>query len=261
MRALGVDREALLVLVHAFGATLVDHALGVDHQEVLLFDAEGNVKGGAGDTRRAGSREHDLDVLDLFAGDLERVDQGGARNDGGSVLIVVEDRDVTALLEAFFDLEALGRADVLEVDAAEGRREKLAKADDLLGVLAVDLDVEDVDVGKTLEEDSLALHHRFAGHRADVAETEDGGAVGDHRDEVSLVGVLVDQLGVFGDRETGLGNAWGVGQREIALGDARFGGHHLGFAVSFSGVIGESFLSGDLFHGCAPLLSGGIFKT
>ena len=89
-----------------------------------------------------------------------------------------------------------GRLDVLEVDAAEGRREHLAEADDLLGVLGVDLDVEDVDVGEAFEEDALALHHRLAGQGADVAETEDGGAVGDHRHEIALVGVLVDQLGV-----------------------------------------------------------------
>ena len=37
---LGFDREALLVLVHPFGATFVDHALGVHHQKVFLFDTE-----------------------------------------------------------------------------------------------------------------------------------------------------------------------------------------------------------------------------
>ena len=168
------------------------------------------------------------------------------------MLVVVEDRDVAALLERLLDFEALRSADVLEVDPAEGGRQQLAETDDLLGVLGVDLDVEDVDVGKTLEEHPLALHHRLAGHRADVAETEDRGAVGDHRHEVALVGVLVDQFGVTGDLEAGLGDTGGVGQRQIALGEAGFGRHHLGLAVAFARVVGESFFAGDLLHGSSP---------
>ena len=32
-------------------------------------------------------------------------------------------------------------------------------------------------VGKALEEDGLALHHRFGGQSTDIAKTEHGGAV------------------------------------------------------------------------------------
>ena len=46
-------------------------------------------------------------------------------------------------------------------------------------ILRVDLEVEDVDVGELLEQAGLALHHRLAGERADVAEAEHRGAVGD----------------------------------------------------------------------------------
>ena len=58
-----------------------------------------------------------------------------------------------------------GARDVLEVDAAEGRLEELDGADELLGVVRGELEVEDVDVGEALEEDALALHHRLAGER------------------------------------------------------------------------------------------------
>ena len=47
-----------------------------------------------------------------------------------------------------------------------------------------DLDVEDVDAGELLEQDRLAFHHRLGGERADGAEAEHGGAVGDDGDEV-----------------------------------------------------------------------------
>ena len=48
----------------------------------------------------------------------------------------------------------------------------------------VDLDVEHVDAGELLEQHRLALHHRLAGERADGAEAEHRGAVGQHGDEV-----------------------------------------------------------------------------
>ena len=76
------------------------------------------------------------------------------------------------------DVEALGRLDVLEVDAAEGGLERGDDLDELVRVGLVDLDVEHVDVGELLEQAALALHHRLAGQGADVAKTEHGRAVG-----------------------------------------------------------------------------------
>ena len=47
-----------------------------------------------------------------------------ADDDGGAVLVVVEHRDLHALLELRLDLEALRALDVLQVDAAEGRLQR-----------------------------------------------------------------------------------------------------------------------------------------
>jgi hypothetical protein len=49
----------------------------------------------------------------------------------------------------------------------------------LFGVALRDLDVERVEVGKLFEQHGLALHDGLAGQRADVAEAQHGGAVGD----------------------------------------------------------------------------------
>ena len=53
------------------------------------------------------------------------------------------------------------------------------------GSRLVDLDVEDVDAGELLEQDGLALHHRLGGERADGAQAQHRGAVGDHADEIA----------------------------------------------------------------------------
>jgi C4-dicarboxylate-specific signal transduction histidine kinase len=59
-----------------------------------------------------------------------------------------------------------------------------------------DLEVEAVEVRELLEQVPLALHHRLAGERADVARAEHRGAVRDHGDEVALRGVPVRVVGV-----------------------------------------------------------------
>ena len=66
--------------------------------------------------------------------ELQRVDDRGADDDGGAVLVVVEHRDLHALLELRLDLEALRRLDVLEIDAAEGRLQRRHHVDDALDV-------------------------------------------------------------------------------------------------------------------------------
>ena len=163
------------------------------------------------------------------------------------MLVVVEDRDAHLGLEAALDLEAVGRADVLEVDPAEGRLEQLDGADELLGVFGVELEVEDVDVGEPLEEDALALHHRLAGQGADVAETEHGGAVRDDGDQVALGGVLVGELRIPLDLQARLGDARGVGQGEVALGRRRLRRQHLDLSLR-ARVVLERFGARDLLH-------------
>ena len=74
-----------------------------------------------------------------------------------------------------------GRRDVLEVDAAEARRQPDDGLDDLLDVGGVQADRYGVDAAELLEQHRLALHHRHRRGRADVAETEHRGAVGDDR--------------------------------------------------------------------------------
>ncbi len=94
-------------------------------------------------------------------------------------------------------------------------RDQLDGADDLLGVLRVEADRERVDAGELLEQAALALHHRHRRARADVAEPEHRGAVGDDGDGVALDRVLEGAILVVGDRQAHAGDARGVGHREI----------------------------------------------
>ena len=127
-------------------------------------------------------------------------------------------------------------------------------------VLRVDLEVEDVDVGELLEQAGLALHHRLAGERADVAQPQHRGAVGDHRDQVAARGVLPRPISGFArDLQARLGDAGRIRERQIALGDQRLGRDDLDLSRPSNTVIVERVLfpdhlySGDVAR-CARLI-------
>ena len=117
---LGLDGVRRLPLVHALLAALVDRrpwcrtgcTFGLRH-------AHRDEQLEAGDAGRAGAVDDELELLEVAPGQLERVDEAGGGDDGRAVLVVVEDGDVEQLLQLLLDDEAVGRLDVLEIDAAE----------------------------------------------------------------------------------------------------------------------------------------------
>jgi len=110
--------EGFDVLVEALlgDAGLGDDPSLVGHGDVLGVDAEGDVEAGRGQRRGARASKDDLDVRELFVGDVHRVQQRGAGDDRGAVLVVVEYRDVHLLAQPALDLETLRGGDVLDVD-------------------------------------------------------------------------------------------------------------------------------------------------
>src|SRR5690606_6821223 len=113
-------------------AAVLDDPLAVDVRPGALYGqcpvavAPDDVAGALGheelDDRRAGGTDagdDDPHVLDRLPHHAQGVDERGEDDDGGAVLVVVEDGDVQLLAQPGLDLEAAGGGDVLEVDAAE----------------------------------------------------------------------------------------------------------------------------------------------
>src|SRR5690606_17811432 len=142
-------------------AALVDDALTVADGGVLGLYAGGLHQGDRRQARGPGAGQDDLDVLQLLADDVAGVDQAGGRDDGGAVLVVVEDGNVQQVLQLGFDLEAFGGLDVLQIDAAPGVADVLDHGDELVRVGGLHLDVEAVDISEAFEQDRLAFHHRL----------------------------------------------------------------------------------------------------
>ena len=200
---------------------LVDDAPGVAEDGLIVGQSQSLDQLGTRHAPGAGAVDHDPGVLDLPSGELEGVDQAGDGDDRGAVLVVVEDRDVHQLAQPLLDDEALGRLDVLEVDAAERRTEIAHAVDEFIDVAGIDLDVDPVDVGEALEEDGLALHHGLGRERPEIAEPQHRRAVADHGDDVGPGRVVVGVVGVLRDLDAGHGHPRRVGERQIPLGGQR----------------------------------------
>ena len=200
----------------------------------------------AGDAGGAGAVDDELAVLrDRGPVSSSGVDQAGGGDDRRAVLVVVEDGDVEQLLQPLLDDEAVGRPDILEIDAAERGAEVAHRIDELLGVLGVDQQVDGIDVGEALEQRGLAFHHRLCRQRAEIAEAEDGRAVGDDGDEVAFARVVVGRRRILRDRVHGHGDARRIGERQVALGRQRLGRRDLELAGLALRVELQRFLVGE----------------
>ena len=102
--------------------------------------------------------------------------------------------------------------------------------------MRVDFEVDGIDVGEALEQRRLAFHHRLCRKRAEIAEPQNGRAVGDYRDEVALDRVIVGKARVFRDGLHRNGHARRIGKAQIALRRHRLGGHDLELAGPAFGV-------------------------
>ena len=171
-------------------------------------------------------------------------------DDGGAVLVVVHDGDVQLFLQPAFNLEALGCFDVFQVDASEGGCDGFDGFDKLVGVFLVHLDVEHVDACVYLEQQSFAFHHGFSRKGSYVAQSQDGGAVGDDSYEIPFGGVFVSVDGVLFDFQTWLCHSGRVGEREVGLCAVGFGRYYFDFSGLAHRVVEQGGFFGYFCHTC-----------
>ena len=142
-------------------------------------------------------------------------------DDGSAVLVVVKHWNAK-VEQLLFHFEATRCGNVLEVDAAEDRRDGAYGSYDLIDVLCVEADRKAVDVGECLEQDRFAFHHRNGCLSTEVAEAENSRTIRNDGDGIVLDREVVDSLGVFVDRGANRGNTGRVGGAQVV---ARLQGH------------------------------------
>ena len=173
---------------------------------------------------------------------MQRVDQAGGSDDGGTMLIIVKHRNFHPFAELLFDDETFRRLDILEIDTAKAWFQHGDRLNEFFGVPCVQLEVDTINVGKFLEQDRLALHHRFRGGGTDVAKAKHRGAIRNDGNQIALGGVIISSVGIGLDGEAGRGDPRRIGKRQVVLAHQRLGGRNLEFAGTPVGVEAEGFL-------------------
>jgi hypothetical protein len=168
-------------------------------------------------SRHPSARDDDAHIREPLADDAKPVQQCGEDDDRSAVLVVVEDGDCRAPRTAAprFDLEAARRGDVLQVDPAEDGRECGNRPHELVRVGRREADRPASMLANSLNRIAFPLHHRQRRIRADVAEPENRGAVGDDRDRVLLDRQVPHLFGLVGDCAADARDARRVGHREV----------------------------------------------
>ena len=208
----GVLGEPLLGHVE-IAATVIDRTFTIDTDDVAHAGVHEDL--GDGHTGSADTGDDDGEIFHALVHDLECIVERGEGDHRGAVLIIMEHRNVEQFLETILDLEAGRSRDVLEIDAAEARRNAHNGVDDLLRILGVETDRVGVDAGELLEQQGLALHDRHGAERTDVAQTEHGGAVAHDGHGVLAHGEIVRQQRIGLDGLAHTGHTRGVGHGEV----------------------------------------------
>ena len=240
-----LDRMGRLPLVHAIMATAIDDPLGVTQDDVGRFKPNRLDEVETGDAGGARAIADEAGRLDVPARQTDRVDHAGGGDDRRAMLVVVKNRNIHHLAQALFDVEALRRLDVLEIDSTEGGTKKLHRTDEFIRVFRPDLEIYGIDIGETLEQNRLSFHHRLRGQRSKIAEAEDRRPVRDDGDQVASRSVIVDRRGISRDRLDRNRDARRVGERQVPLRRHGLGRDDFEFARTTARMELQRLLVGD----------------
>src|SRR5690606_35083723 len=130
--------------------TLVDEAFQVAKPDILASDAELHQHLETGDPGGPAAGGNQLDVFEFLARHNHRIGRGSPHDDGGAMLIIVEDGDIHALAAKLFNDETVWRLDVFKVDRAEGWLQRADDFGQFDRVIFIHLDVKTVDIGEFL---------------------------------------------------------------------------------------------------------------
>jgi len=89
------------------------------------------------------------------------IDQAGGGNNGSAMLVIMKYRNIHQFAQTLFDHKAFRRLDVFQIDPTESRPQIAHGIDESVRVFGIHAKIHGIDIGKALEQGSLAFHHRL----------------------------------------------------------------------------------------------------
>ena len=246
MRSVSLLREALFIFVHPFFAAFVDDALRVAENDVLALHAEAHVMLGAGDARRSRAVEDHAHFADVFADNLQSIQQGGAGNDRGAVLVVVKDGNLHRLARGSSSIwkqsGALMSSRLIppKVGSSNWQSLMISSGSWLFTSMS-----KTSTSAKRLKRTALPSMTGLPARAPMSPRPSTAVPLLSTATRLPRAGVLEGVLRILLDFKAGLGNAGRVGQAQIALRAARLGGRDFNLSGTRPVVIIEGLLLAD----------------
>src|SRR5699024_6585073 len=195
------------------------------------------------DTCGTSTGDDNLQAGQVAAEQLQGIAQCREDDHGSTVLIIVHNRDIEALNETTFDLKAAWCGDIFQVDSAEGWCQASDRINEFINVLGIEHDGDGLQASKGAKQLRFAFHHGQGRLWADIAQSQNGGAIRDDRDGIAHASVRAGYFWVCGNCFTNFGYTWRVRQGQIAHIAQRAGGSNREFAAF---VRVEDFFVGEV---------------
>ena len=128
------------------------------------------------------------------------------------MLIIMEDRDITAFFQAPLYLKTSRRRDILKVHAAKASRQKPDCFHDIIHILASDTKRDRIHIPKFLEQDTFPFHNGHTRFRSYIPQPQDRRAVRNYRHRVPPPGKLIALADILLNLKTRLGNSRRIGK-------------------------------------------------
>ena len=190
-----------------------------------LYDRDGSCACAGGDYP---------DILFFLADHLEGVCQSREGDHSCAVLIIVENRNIGALLELSLNLETAGSRYILQVNPSERAGDQRDSSDKLIDIFGLDAEREGIHIAERFEQDTLAFHDRHTCFGTDIAKTQHRGTVRDDSTYIMPSGQFIRFINILLDFQTGLCDTGCIRQGQILFCFDRNTGDNLDFAFPFS---------------------------
>ena len=221
--------------VHFTRTAFIDSPMDIDHGQV--FDPQAHQQLSDGGTGSPAAVHHHFHLADVLLHIPKGPQDGCAGDDGGAVLVVVEDGDLAPFDQFRFHRIAFGGRDVFQVDASERGLEFFHDVDEFFRIFGIDTDGHRIHVTEFLIQHSLPFHDGHGGFRTDVPQAQDPGAVADYGHHIASPSVFEGKIRILLDLPAGFSHPGGISQGQVMAVFQRYLAAHLQLSV----VLGMEF--------------------
>ena len=130
----------------------MNHPFTIEHINAFTLGAALDQQLHTGNGGSTGSHTNNFGVFDVLALNFQRVEHTGRCYNGGTVLIVMEYRNLAAFDQFLLDFETFRRFDIFKINTAERISDIGNRVDEFFSSPVFNFNIDGIQSGKTLKQ-------------------------------------------------------------------------------------------------------------